>query len=203
MRRLLIMEGQMNVFDFDNTIYDGESAVDFFKYCVKQKPSLSRHLPKVAAMALKYKTGKVSGRDVADFGAYMLGILALNVKDLDKALDGFWERNASKIKKKIIALIEPGDIVLTASPSFMFDRIKDRMMGADILSTEVDIKTARIVRLCYGENKITEFKRAYPAVVPDNYYTDNFNDMPMIMFAKKAWLVEGTKITEINIAQMH
>ena len=28
------------VYDFDETIYDGDSTVDFYKYCVKRKPSL-------------------------------------------------------------------------------------------------------------------------------------------------------------------
>lgn len=188
----------MNVFDFDNTIYDGESAVDFFKYCVKKKPSLSRHLPKVAAMALKYKTGRVSRSEVAEFGAYMLGILASNVKDLPEALDGFWKANASKLKPEILSLISEGDVIISASPSFMFEGIRGRLRGAEILSTEVDLKNAGIVRLCYGENKITEFRRAHEGLIPENYYTDNFNDMPMIKFAKKAWLVDGTCVCEIE-----
>lgn len=189
----------MNVFDFDNTIYDGESAVDFFKYCVKKKPSLSRHLPKVAAMALKYKTGRVSRSEVAEFGAYMLGILASNVKDLPEALDGFWKANASKLKPEILSLISEGDVIISASPSFMFEGIRGRLRGAEILSTEVDLKNAGIVRLCYGENKIIEFRRAHEGLIPENYYTDNFNDMPMIKFAKKAWLVDGIKIKEIKL----
>ena len=37
----------MNVFDFDNTIYDGESAIDFFLYYLKKDPKLIRYLPSI------------------------------------------------------------------------------------------------------------------------------------------------------------
>lgn len=188
----------MNVFDFDNTIYDGESAVDFFRYCVKKKPSLSRYLPKIGAMALKYKRGKVEKQQVLQFAVFMLGILAENMKDLDTALEGFWKKNSCRLKPDIIKLIKPGDVILSASPSFMFSKIENMLGGAKIISTQVDLKGMNIVYLCYGENKVTRFKDCCPDTVPDNYYTDNFNDMPMIRFSKRAWLVRGSGITEIK-----
>ena len=103
------------------------------------------------------------------------------------------------MKPERLSLISEGDVLISASPSFMFEGIRGRLRGAEILSTEVDLKNAGIVRLCYGENKITEFRRAHEGLIPENYYTDNFNDMPMIKFAKKAWLVDGIKIKEIKL----
>lgn len=37
----------MRVFDFDGTIYDGESSVDFFLYSLRRHPKNLRLLPKV------------------------------------------------------------------------------------------------------------------------------------------------------------
>ena len=34
----------MNVYDFDNTIYDGESVFDFYHYSVRKQPKLIRYL---------------------------------------------------------------------------------------------------------------------------------------------------------------
>lgn len=48
----------MNVYDFDNTIYRGESAVDLFWYYLKQDKSLLRYVPEVAAALVRYKRGK-------------------------------------------------------------------------------------------------------------------------------------------------
>ena len=47
--------GSMNVYDFDNTIYRGESAVDLFWYYLKQDKSLLRYVPEVAAALVRYK----------------------------------------------------------------------------------------------------------------------------------------------------
>ena len=51
----------MNVYDFDGTIYDGDSSVDFFRFCLK-KYKILRCLPGMAwngmllALRLKEKT---------------------------------------------------------------------------------------------------------------------------------------------------
>ena len=65
----------MNVYDFDNTIYRGESAVDLFWYYLKQDKSLLRYVPEVAAALVRYKRGKITieealsvyGARVADY----------------------------------------------------------------------------------------------------------------------------------------
>jgi len=35
----------MNVYDFDGTIYNGDSTVDFFLFALKRKPSLLLNVP--------------------------------------------------------------------------------------------------------------------------------------------------------------
>ena len=44
----------MNVFDFDKTIYDGDSTVDFFKYCLKKYPNTKKHLFHIAINGIKF-----------------------------------------------------------------------------------------------------------------------------------------------------
>lgn len=188
----------MNVFDFDNTIYDGECSLDFFKYCIKRKPSLAKYLPRTASMALRYKTGKVSKEEVAEFGALMIGVLASNADKLNEALSDFWKRNECKLKPEILKMISSDDVIVSASPSFMFDGIKHRLGGADVIATDVDIESKKVITLCYGENKVTEFKKKYPGVIPENFYTDNFNDMPMLRFSREAWLVEGVRLRRVK-----
>ena len=38
----------MNVYDFDGTIYDGDSTFDFYKYCMKKHPAYTDHPPCLA-----------------------------------------------------------------------------------------------------------------------------------------------------------
>ena len=65
----------MNVFDFDNTIYDGESVIDFFLYYCKKDKSLLKYIPAVANALIKYKKGSITveeaiskyGKTVTDY----------------------------------------------------------------------------------------------------------------------------------------
>ena len=50
----------MNVYDFDNTIYDGESCFDLFKFYLKKDPSLLKSFPTVVKGFARYKKGKIS-----------------------------------------------------------------------------------------------------------------------------------------------
>lgn len=45
----------MNVYDFDNTIYDGETLVDFILYYVKTDPRIWKYIPKLLVIAFKDK----------------------------------------------------------------------------------------------------------------------------------------------------
>ena len=45
----------MNVYDFDKTIYDGDSTVDFYIYCLKKFPQIIILLPMQLIAIIKYK----------------------------------------------------------------------------------------------------------------------------------------------------
>lgn len=188
----------MNVFDFDNTIYDGESSLDFFKFCVRHKPSLARYLPKVIAMAIRYKRELITKEEIMEFCADMLLLLAKNTDSLDDMLKSFWKKNARKLKPDILNIIHEDDAVISASPDFMFGGIRQQLKGAEIISTQTDLKAMKIISLCYGENKPKLFKERYPGVVPENFYTDNLNDMPMILLSKNSWLVKKGQISHLT-----
>ena len=47
----------MNVYDFDNTIYEGESGVDLFLGYLKKEPRLLAKLPMAIKCIFQYKTG--------------------------------------------------------------------------------------------------------------------------------------------------
>ena len=43
------------LYDFDGTIYDGDSSVDFFKFCLKKDKSIYKMLPKMFIKFIAYK----------------------------------------------------------------------------------------------------------------------------------------------------
>ena len=51
---------------------------------------------------------------------------------------------------------------------------------------------------CYGEQKIIEFSKMFDIRKMDAFYSDSLSDLPIMKKAKKAYLVDGDKITEID-----
>ena len=56
----------MNVFDFDNTIYDGESTLDLFFFYIVRKPRLIKYMPAVLKAFAQYKKGDISLTEVIE-----------------------------------------------------------------------------------------------------------------------------------------
>lgn len=50
----------MNVYDFDNTIYDGDSSIDFYIFCLKRHPSILALFPHQVWGAVLYRLGKIT-----------------------------------------------------------------------------------------------------------------------------------------------
>lgn len=48
----------MRVFDFDGTIYDGESLFDLYLFSAKYNPKVLRYIAPVLRYAIKYKLGR-------------------------------------------------------------------------------------------------------------------------------------------------
>ncbi|KFI48958.1 haloacid dehalogenase [Bifidobacterium biavatii] len=50
----------MRAFDFDGTIYDGESLFDLYLYSARHDPKVFRHIAPVLRYAIKYKLGRAT-----------------------------------------------------------------------------------------------------------------------------------------------
>ena len=54
----------MRAFDFDNTIYDGESVFDFYLFSIRYNPRVAKYIPIVFFNLFKYKLGKTTMQDL-------------------------------------------------------------------------------------------------------------------------------------------
>lgn len=189
----------MKVFDFDNTIYDGECSLDFFRYCLKKKKSLIRYMPAVLSNVIRYKAGFMPIEDVYKFADTMVEVFFANCGKLDEMVSQFWKIHEKKLKPSMIERIDHDDAIISASPRFLLDGIAGKLNTANIICTELDEKNKKISFLCYSQNKVKAFKECFGQdAAIDEFYTDNMNDMPLIKIAEKAFLVEGNEITPIN-----
>ena len=82
----------MNVYDFDNTIYAGDSTLDFYFYCLKKEPKILICLPKQLFAALKYKCKKISKTQFKQNFYCFFKLL----NDIDDKVNKFWNLNQKK-----------------------------------------------------------------------------------------------------------
>ncbi|MGN1418377.1 MAG: HAD family hydrolase [Acutalibacteraceae bacterium] len=189
----------MNVYDFDETIYDGESSVEFILMYLKKDPKIITFLPTVFKVIIQYNRGKISFDDfVGKYANQLKKYFENNNVDLQSLVSKFWDKHMHKIKPFYKELQKEDDVILTASPEFMMRDICDRLGIKHLVSTDFDIKTGEIKKACFREGKIDCFKEAFPDGIIDNFYTDSLNDQFMFPFAKHVFMVKKNKIEQIK-----
>lgn len=189
----------MNVYDFDNTIYDGESCFDLFLYFIKKKPSLVLLLPKVILAFAKYKRGKVTVDGFLKQYAPKIGEMFKNIPDLEKEMSNFWDTHTKKVKPFYNQMKKEDDLIITASPDFSVKEICERLGIKHYLATKVDPETGEILHFNLREMKMKAFFEEYPDCRIEEFYTDSpQNDKPLIDIAERAFVVKKNKITRIK-----
>lgn len=188
----------MNVYDFDNTIYQGESAIDFFIYFLKRDPKLWEYAPKAVKALAGYKAQKISIDEALREYGTLVEEYCLGIENLDDHIKQFWDINIKKIKPFYFRLRKEDDVILSAGFDVVLAEMGRRMNIKNIVSTETDSENFKIVNFCFRENKVKAFRAHYPDAVIDNFYTDSLNDQPIIDLAQNAYLVKGNRITKIK-----
>ena len=184
----------MNVYDFDNTIYDGESGFDFFIFCLKRDIRLATFVFPVIKTLAAYKLCKISSAELqrrAD--RYMMKFLSY-LDDPKDCIKRFWDKNEHKIKDFYMKQKRPDDVIISASLEDFLAEICTRLEIKNLIATTADYDSGKIIKMCHSKNKVELFRKIYTDAVIDEFYTDSKNDMPMMEIAKKAYFVKKNKI---------
>ena len=90
----------MKVFDFDNTLYHGESAVDLSLFMIKNNRRIILYLPKIFINLIKYKLCIVrKEKMVRAINDFMRNALRDKNK-IYEAVEGFWGKKRSQAGQK-------------------------------------------------------------------------------------------------------
>lgn len=181
----------MNVYDFDKTIYNGDSTIDFYFYCLKKYPKVVFCLPKQLIAAMKYKI-KIS--DKTKFKEEFYCFLE-KVPNIDYEVGSFWNENEYKIKNWYKEKRKEDDVVISASPEFLLSEICVRIGIRNLIASKVNKKTgAYLGTNCYGKEKARRFYEKFPNGVIDEFYSDSYSDEPMAKVAMNSFIVSKNKI---------
>lgn len=182
----------MNVYDFDKTIYNGDSTVDFFWFALRRKPLVIRYIPKQMLGFFLYGIRRITKTKLKEyFFSFLSGI------DAEKMAEEFWDKNYRKICKWYLLQQAHDDIVISASPEFLLKPICRRLQIQHLIASEVNAKTGRFLgENCYAEEKVRRLVKEYNITHIDEFYSDSCSDLPLAQMADKAFLVSDQKLIE-------
>lgn len=186
----------MKGYDFDKTIYKGDSSVDFFFYMIFSKPYLLLFSLWFLILFALY------GMNVLDKKKFKEQIFFFIPwqKNLNRTVDKFWLHNANKIQDWYTKQKADDDIVISASPLFIIKPAIDMLHIKNYIATNYSIKSGKIIgENCYGEVKLKEFKRVYPKQKLEAFYSDSMSDLPMFKIAESAYIVTDGNVKEIKV----
>mgnify|MGYP000009497061 FL=1 len=179
------------LYDFDGTIYDGDSSVDFFKFCLKKDKSIYKMLPKMFIKFIAYKSKNITDTELKE---YIFSFLK-KFKNIDSLIDEFWQTHKSKIKKFYLEKKHDNDIIISASPEFLLKPICKELGVRDLIASDVNKKTGKFNKPNNrGEAKVKVFYEKYPNAAILEMYSDSMHDKPLLDIAKKSYFVKKDKI---------
>ena len=188
----------VNVYDFDNTIYDGETLVDFILYYIKTDRKIWKDVPKLIIIAIKDALHLFTVEQAIEAYASFLEGYYVNLGDTTQNVIKFWDKNEKKIKPWYAKVQKESDIIVSGSTDFILDEIMKRMGIKHYIGSSIDKKTGKFIRLCFLENKVKAFREIYPDKHIENFYTDSMNDKAMMDIADNVYFVKKNKITKIK-----
>lgn len=181
----------MNVYDFDKTIYKGDSTLDFYFYCLKKQPLLIFILPIQILGFMKYKLGLITK---LQFKEVFYSFLK-NVRNVEGKTEDFWRINKTKIQPWYLKKQLSDDVIISASPQFLLQPICKEIGVVNLIASIVDMKTGECLsENCYGIEKTNRFRKQYGDVTINEFYSDSLTDTPLAMMAKESFGVEGDKL---------
>lgn len=181
----------MNVYDFDKTVYDGDSTLDFYFFCIKKRPVVLKAVFKQFNGFLLFLLKK---RNKTQFKESFFSFLSY-INNIDDILNLFWEEKQSKIKNFYIKQKKEDDVIISASPYFLLKPICKKLNINNLIASNVDKQTGEYKgKNCKGEEKVIRFYDKFKNNEIEEFYSDSLSDTPMMKISKRAFLVKGDNI---------
>jgi phosphatidylglycerophosphatase C len=184
----------VNLYDFDHTVYAGDSTVDFWLFCLRRDLRLLRYLPGQVWHGLLFALGR---EDRTAFKSHFFVFLRA-LRDIPGLAELFWDGHYSKLKDWYLEADHKRDVIISASPEFLLQPAAQRLGILKLIATNVNLGTGAIIgRNCRGPEKIARFNQELPGVAIEKAYSDHKSDLPLLRLAKAAYLVKGNVVTPL------
>lgn len=172
---------EIDIYDFDKTIVPFDSGSRFCLYCLVHYPWTVITLPLDAVGLILALAGVIS------FTTYKkLCFSFVMLIPLDKAVKGFWDRHEKKVHKWFLTKKRKA-VVISASPDFLLEEIKQRTDMDVLICTRHNRKTGAIIgENCRNAEKVRRFYEIFnqDEVKVCDVYSDSLrHDEPIFSLA--------------------
>ena len=187
----------MNVYDFDNTIFSGDSTYRFILFELRRHPAAIAYLPKTAFAAFCYYTLHIGTKTQFKEKLYSL----LKVCDTDRDVPLFWEKNIGRIKGFYRENHRDDDVIISASPEFLLKPLEEKL-GVTVIASRVSPADGKTTgQNCYYDEKVRRFYERYPSGIIENFYSDSYSDEPLARIAQSAYIVNDDLVTQWDFSR--
>ena len=183
----------MNVYDFDETIYHGDSTRDFYFFCLKENKRILKYLPMQGYEFIKFAFGRITKTQFKEkFYSFLKSI-----SDIDSAVLKFWQGHEKNLKGWYLDQKREDDLIISASPEFLLTPICKKL-GVKLIASRVDKFTGITEgENCWGEEKVNRFYAAGGGKI-DEFYSDSLSDTPLALLADRAFIVTGNNLKDFK-----
>ncbi len=180
----------MNVYDFDKTIYDGDSTTDFYFFTLKRHKKMLRFVPSLFVAFVGYYVFNKGNKTQLKENLYRFLTVCTEQDIID-----FWAENEKKVKSWYLSQKNDDDLIISASSEFLLTPICEKL-GVSLIASKVSFETGKYDgKNCNNIEKVNRFKETYGDMEIDEFYSDSYSDEPIALLSKKAFIVNKNKIT--------
>lgn len=186
--------GVIKVFDFDNTIYRGESSVDLALFMIKNNKKILLYLPSIFVNMIKYKLCLVKKEKLIKKINNFMSAIIFDRKELLELVERFWSKKIHKLDRKMLNRINRDDVIITAGPDFLIHGIKKLLNTNNIISSEIDEVKNKMKYFNFGDNKVKRYKELYGDKRISCLFTDSYNDRALMDISDKVFIVKKGRL---------
>ena len=189
----------IDVYDFDGTIYDGDSTADFVLFCLRRHPDMILGAPRLAAAALMLALKKIN---LTKFKTMLFGEMSKRFS-LEKEAAAFWQSENAQSKLGAWFFDTPRDlpiVIASASPEFELCHAAKILGVKTLIGTRCDMQTGELFgKNCKGAEKIERIREVFGDYEVRAMYTDNAKaDGPLLAIAREKYIVTHGKVKPLS-----
>lgn len=185
----------IDVYDFDGTIYDGDSTADFVLYALRRHPGVIAGLPRVILAALRLAVKNIG---LTQFKSVLFSEMSKRFSLEDEA-ERFWQDEKTRAKLGAWFAHTPRDlpvVIASASPEFEL-RHAAKILGVDtLIGTKCSMPDGVLIgKNCKGAEKISRIREVVGEYEVRAMYTDDAKaDGPLLAIARERYIVTRGKV---------